>query len=160
MEVNINGIVGSASNIKASTNPPFTLDNFYEVYPQFGKNKEGNYAVPTIVSEMYLDMANSCIKESRWHNHWKFGMCLFIAHFCTLYLQGLADVNGGIAGIVEAGKAKGVDTSISVGDVSVSTDYSIVTSDLNGWNGWSLTTYGQQLITLGRLLGKGGMYVY
>lgn len=155
-----NGLISSAGNMKHGTNPPFTLENFYEVYPQFGQNAEGNYIVPKIVLEMYLDMANACIKESRWHRQWKYGMCLFIAHFCTIYLQGVADVNGGVKGILEAGKTRGLDTSISVGDVSISTDYSITMSNIEGWDGWSLSTYGQQLITLGKLVGKGGMYVY
>ncbi|MBY6846888.1 DUF4054 domain-containing protein, partial [Clostridium botulinum] len=84
----------------------------------------------------------------------------FIAHFCTLYLQGVADANGGVKGILEAGKAQGLDTSISVGDVSISTDYSITTTNIEGWNGWSLSAYGQQLISIGTLLGKGGMYVH
>lgn len=146
-------------NIKGGDNPVFTIENFYEVYPQFSKTKDGKNVVPEVVASMYLRMAHSCIKESRWSENWNFAMCLFIAHFCTLYLQGITDGNGGIEGIVEAGKAKGVDTSISVGDVSVTTDYS-TTSNLNGWTGWNLTTYGQQLITIGRLVGMGAMYVY
>lgn len=157
--MSMNGNIGGVSNIKTGSNPPFTLENFYEIYPQFGKDKDGKYVVPQIVADMYLEMAHACIKESRWHKQWKFGMCNYIAHFCTLYLQGIADVNGGVEGIVEAGKSRGLDTSISVGDVSVSTDYSITTSNINGWDGWKLTSYGQQLISVGRLLGKGGMYV-
>ncbi|RXI46085.1 DUF4054 domain-containing protein [Clostridium tetani] len=156
---NFNGIIGSASNIKAGTNLKFTLDDFYEVYPQFGKDSQDNYVVPKVVVEMYLDMSHACIKENRWHKQWKFGMCLFIAHFCTLYLQGIASADGGVKGILEAGKSKGLDTSISVGDVSVSTDYS-TTTNINGWTGWSLTSYGQQLISIGKLVGKGGMYIY
>ena len=155
-----NGIIGDASNIRAGDNPPFTLEDFYEVYPQFGKNSDGKYNVPTVVAEMYLDMANACIKENRWHRQWKFGMCLFIAHFSTLYLQGLADANGSVEGILKAGKTQGLDTSVSVGNVSVSTDYSITTTNINGWTGWGLSSYGQQLIAIGKLLGKGCMYVY
>lgn len=150
----LNGLIGSAGNMKPGTNPSFTLEDFNQVYPQFKET------VPLIVLEMYLDMANACIKESRWHKQWKYGMCLFIAHFCTLYLQGVADANGGVKGILEAGKAQGLDTSISVGDVSISTDYSITTTNIEGWNGWSLSAYGQQLISIGTLLGKGGMYVH
>lgn len=156
----LNEIIGGASNIKAGSNPPFTLEDFYSIYPQFGQNSEGNYIVPKMVLEMYLDMANACIKENRWHKQWKMGMCLFMAHFCTLYLQGVADANGSIKGIVEAGKAQGLDTSVSVGDVSVTTDYSITTTNINGWTGWSLTSYGQQLISIGKLVSKGGMYIY
>lgn len=158
---NFNGIIGSASNIKTGTNPPFTLENFYEIYPQFGLNTETNtYNVPQIVAQMYLDLANASIKQARWHNYWKVAMCFFIAHFCTLYLQGVADPESGAAGVLEAGKAKGLDTSVSVGSISVSTDYSLIANTVNGWASWQLTTYGQQLSTIGRLVGKGGMYVY
>ncbi len=157
---NFNGIVGDASNIKTGDNPPFTLKDFYSIYPQFGPDGQGNTLIPEFVIQMYLDLANNCIKESRWHSYWKVGMGFFIAHFCTLYLEGSADSNSGAAGILEAGKAKGLDTSVSVGSVSVSTDYSTIASGIDGWAGWKLTTYGQQLATIGRLLGKGGMYVY
>lgn len=155
------GIIGSASNIKTGANPPFTLEDFYEVYPQFGLNPETeSYNVPQIIVQMYLDLANACIKQSRWHSSWKIGMCFFIAHFCTLYLQSVADPESGAAGVLEAGKAKGLDTSVSVGSVSVSTDYSLIANSVNGWASWQLTTYGQQLSTIGKLVGKGGMYVY
>lgn len=157
----MHGIIGSASNIKTGTNPPFTLDDFYEVYPQFGFNSENNdYNIPQIVAQMYLDLANASIKQVRWHNYWKVAMCFFIAHFCTLYLQGVADPESGAAGVLEAGKAKGLDTSVSVGSVSVSTDYSLIANSINGWAGWQLTTYGQQLSAIGKLVCKGGMYVY
>lgn len=155
-----NSIISGASNIKTGTNPPFTLEDFYNVYPQFGPNKDGIYVVPELVMNMYLDLAHASVKENRWHSYWKVGMCFFIAHFCTLYLQGVANPESGAAGVLEAGKAKGLDTSISVGNVSVSTDYSTIASGIDGWAGWKLTTYGQQLATIGRLIGKGGMYVY
>lgn len=158
--MSVNEIIGGASNIKAGINPQFTLDNFYEVYPQFGPNKEGIYLVPQIISQMYLELANASIKEKRWHSYWKVGMCFFIAHFCTLYLQGIADPNSGAAAVLEGGKAKGLDTSISVGNVSVSTDYSAVANGIDGWASWKLTIYGQQLASIGKLLGKGGMYIY
>lgn len=153
------GIMNTASNLKTGTNPPFTLADFFKLYPQFGPDKDNNYIVPEIITQMYLDLANSCVKESRWHSYWKVGMGFFIAHFCTLYLQGVADPNSGAAAVLDAGKAKGLDTSISIGDVSVSTDYSVIASGIEGWAGWKLTTYGQQLATIGRLVGKGGMYI-
>lgn len=158
--MSINEIIGGASNIKTGTNPPFTLDDFFEIYPQFGKTDEGNYNVPLAVLEMYLDIADSCIKKTRWHSRWKIGMCLYIAHFCTLYLQSMADPNLGAQGIIEAGKSQGLDTSISVGDVSVSTDYSMATSNITGYTGWTLSTFGQQFISMARLVGKGGMYIH
>jgi hypothetical protein len=154
------GTIGNASNLKTGTNPPFTLDDFYLIYPQFGKDSNANYVVPQIIVQMYLDLANSCINETRWHSYWKVGMSFFIAHFCTLYLQGTANPESGAAGVLKAGQAQGLQSSVSVGDVSISTDYSIIASGIDGWAGWKLTSYGQQLASIGRLLGKGGMYVY
>lgn len=154
------GIISDASNIKTGLNPPFTLEDFFSVYPQYGPRKDNSYIVPEIVMDMYLKLADASVKESRWHTYWKTGMCFFIAHFCTLYLQGVADASSDAAAILDAGKAKGLDTSVSVGGVSVSTDYSTIANDLNGWAAWKLTIYGQQLATIAKMISKGGMYIY
>ncbi|MFP3391011.1 DUF4054 domain-containing protein [Brevibacillus sp. SIMBA_040] len=159
-KMDVNGIVGAASNIRTGSNPPFTFDDFIAIYPQFGPNTEGTLVVPQPVVQMYIDLANASIQEARWHAYWKVAMGWFIAHFCTLYLQGTADPDSGAAGVLKAGQMRGLTTSKSVGDVSVSTDYSLVAQDLEGWAAWKLTTYGQQLATIGRIVGKGGMYVY
>lgn len=154
------GILADASNLKTGTNPPFTLDDFYLMYPQFGKDSDNNYVVPVEVQEMYFELANACIKEARWHKTWKLAMGWFIAHFLTLYVQGMADPNSGAASVLKAGQAQGLQTSMSAGDVSISIDYSTITTGIDGWAGWKLTTYGQQLANIGRLIGKGGMYIY
>jgi hypothetical protein len=154
------GIIADASNIKTGTNPSFTLDDFYIMYPQFGKDTNNNYVIPQLMTQMYLDLAHSCVKETKWHKYWQIGMSLFIAHFCTLYLQGTADLNSGAGAVLKAGQAQGLQSSVSVGDVSISTDYSVIANGINGWAGWKLTSYGQQLAAIGRLIGKGNMYVY
>lgn len=154
------GIIANASNLKTGTNPPYVLTDFYNIYPQFGPARDGTYAVPQLVTQMYLDLANTCIKEARWHGFWKVGMSLFIAHFCTLYVQGVADPDSGAAGILKAGQSRGLETSVSVGDVSVSTDFSIIANGIDGWAEWKSTTYGLQLAGIGKRVGKGGMYVY
>lgn len=159
MFINPNKVFGGASNIKTGTNPPFTLEDFYKIYPQFGKDSEGKQVVDEEVIQMYLDFAHASVKQVRWHSSWRIGMSLFIAHFLTLHLQGMADSNSGAAAIIEAGKAKGLDTSMSVDGVSVSTDYSILASSVNGWASWKSTVYGQQLSSIGKLLGKGGMVI-
>ena len=109
---------------------------------------------------MYLEMANGCIKKERWHKSWKVAMCLYIAHYLTLYAQGVSNVEAGIHGISEAGKTKGIDTSVSVGDVSVTTDYSTtINTSSSSFTEWNTTIYGQQLAQLAKLYGKGGMMV-
>lgn len=149
----------AASNIKTGTNPTYVLDDFYSRYPQFGPATDGTYVIPQLMTQLYLDLADNCIKEARWHGYWKLGMSLFIAHFCTLYVQGIADPNSGAAGILKAGQARGLETSVSVGDVSVSTDFSIIASGIDSWANWITTSYGAQLAGIGKLLGKGGICI-
>jgi len=149
----------TASNIRTGENPPYTLTDFYSVYPQFGPATDLTYVVPQLMAQMYLDLANECIKETRWHSYWKVGMSLFIAHFCTLYVRGIADPNSGAAGILKAGQLVGLETSVSVGDVSVSTDYSLIANGLEAWASWMSTSFGQQFAGIGKMMGKGGMVV-
>ena len=88
-------------------------------------------------------------------------MGLFIAHWLTLYLQGrVPGTNSSVETIVNAGLAKGVQTSKSAGDLSVSYDFSQVASDFNGWGTYKLTVYGQQFVTIARLVSLGGMTVW
>lgn len=157
--MSINGIIGGASNIKTGTNPPFTLEDFYLMYPQFGPDDSGNYVIPQSVAQMYLDLADASIKEVRWHSRWRIGMALFTAHFCHLHMQSTADPNSGAAGILEAGQARGLDTSMSVDGVSVTTDYGAIADSVSGWASWRSTAYGQQLASMGKLIAKGGIFV-
>ena len=152
-------IASGASNLRTGDNPPFTKEDLYAMYPQFGADSEGNRVVPEAMIEMYIEVADSLIKEARYHKSWKLCMCLCIAHFLTLYIQGLSDADSGTEGILKAGTVRGLDTSVSVGDVSVSTDYSLTVSNISGYEGWKLTSYGQQLITFAKMYGKGGMMI-
>ncbi|WNF07262.1 DUF4054 domain-containing protein [Brevibacillus borstelensis] len=160
INTSVSNIIGIASNIRTGSNPPFTYDDFIAIYTQFGPDANGKTVVPQEIVQMYIDLANACIQEARWHAYWKVAMGWFVAHFLTLYVQGTADPNSGAAGVLKAGESRGLVASKSVGDVSVSRDYSTIAGDLDGWAAWKLTTYGQQLATIGRIVGKGGMYVY
>lgn len=159
-EIYASQIISNASNIKSGDNPSFTLTDLYIQYPQFGQDSNGNYIVPQEVQTLYLNLAHASIKEARWHTSWELAMGWFIAHFLTLYIRGMADPNSGAAGVLQAGQAKGLDVSKSVGDVSVSTDYSLIASGIDGWANWLLTSYGTQLATIGKFMGKGGMVVH
>lgn len=59
--------------------------------------------------------------------------------------------------IAAAGLAGGIQTSKSVGDVSVS--YQVLTA-LEDWGAWNLTKYGQLLATQARVIGSGPMIIY
>lgn len=148
-------VVEKASNIQSSLkNPPFSKDEFLAFYPQFtGK-------VPDIVLEAYIGMANACLSIERWNEQWQVGMSLYVAHFITLYLTTMDDPTAPASKVIAASKgAMGIPASKSVGDVSISYDYSYL-STVSSWSSWLTTTYGQQFVTLAKLMGKGGMYVY
>ncbi len=147
--------ISNATGIRDGVNPPFTLEDFKEIYPQFVGE-----AVPDVVLEMYLELAHSAIKEARWHSYWKMAMGLFIAHFATLWAMGTAQPNSTAADVVSAGEARGLVASKSVGGVSISVDYNTIISGLNAWAAWNATQYGTQLATLAKMVGKGGMQIW
>jgi hypothetical protein len=61
------------------------------------------------------------------------------------------------AQIAAQGLAFGIQTSKSVGDVSVS--YQVLTA-LEDWASWNLTIYGQELATMARVIGSGPMLLW
>ncbi len=135
---------------KGGENPPFILTDFFRIYPQF------QAALPEEIIQMYLDFAHHCIRYSRWKNGFQIGIGLFVAHFCTLYLQSFSDSSA--QSVINAGQSKGLVTSKTVDGVSVSYDYATALQDLSEWGGWTMTTYGTQLVMLAKLYGK-GMFV-
>lgn len=116
--------------------------------------------IPVFIINMYIGLANNCVRQARWRSYWVVGMGWFIAHFLTLYLQSTTSATSPASKVIAAGQARGLTTSKSVGDVSGGYDYNLIGQDLNGWAAWKLTVYGQQLATIGKLVGKGNMYVY
>lgn len=106
----------------------------------------------------YIDLAQSVVKEARWHSYWREGMRLFIAHFVTLYLQTPQD-DPTRTQLLNAGTKQGIANNKSVGAVSVGLDNSQTLGDLVGWGTWKSTAYGSQFVTLARMLGKGGMFI-
>ena len=146
-------LISEAANIRFGTNEVYTINDFAGVYPQLADN------VPLAALQMYINLASSCLSQERWCDMWQVGMSLFVAHFATLYLQStsLAD-SPTAAQVANAGVSKGILVSKSVGDVSSS--YQSIVSDINGWAAWKLTSFGQQLITMARLVGMGGSYIW
>lgn len=161
--VDVFGIIAGASNIRTGTNPPYTSADFLTAYPQFGKVDEttGQPIIPTTILEAWVNMANASLSKARYHDAWELCMGLFIAHFLTLYLQSAASPDDPTAKIINAGLAKGLVSSKSAGDLSISYDFSIVSGqDFAGWGTYKLTAYGQQFITLARIYAMGGMVVW
>lgn len=148
-------VITSASNIRYGDNPAYTLDNFYEFYPQFRN------MVPDIVANSFLELANNSLQYRRYFGQWKFCMGLFIAHFLTLYLETMSDNDTPSADeVISSAAVRGIVTSESVSGVSYSQDVSTITNDLDGWAQWKLTKYGVQFASIAKLMGKGGMLVW
>ena len=146
-------LIADASNIKIGENPEYTLANFYAFYPQFENQ------VPETVIQSFINLAQANINKERWHDSWSFGMALFIAHFLTLYVKTCGTDDNPDTNLL-SGNVRGIQTSKSVDGVSISYDVSSVLTELDGWGSYKLTEYGIQLLTMARLLGKGGMYVF
>lgn len=156
-------IAAAASNIRTGGNPSYSLaTDFFPSYPQFGpKGTAPNqtYLVLPVVMQMYCDLAYASLSYNRWHEAWNVAMGWFIAHFLTLYLQSMASAASAAAQVIAAGQSRGLVASKTVGDVSVSYDYNSIAQDLDGWAAWKLTTFGVQLATFAKRIGRGGMYV-
>lgn len=122
-------------------------------------DSSSNPLVPLFWLQAYLGMAMTVINEARFKSYWPLAMSCFIGHFCTLYLMSVAQGAGSSAAkVIANAQARGLDTSVSA-DVSVSTDYATVCKGIEGWGSFLLTMFGQQLATLGQMVGRGGMYV-
>jgi hypothetical protein len=147
-------IIAGAANIPTGTNPPFASDDFLTFYPQFADK------VPDPVLAQFITMANATVLQARWNENWSFGMCLFVAHFVTLYMQTMTGGNATAAQVIEAAQLRGLITSEAAGDVNYSQDFSLLIEGLNGWAGWKSTQYGIQFAQLGKMMGKGGIGVW
>lgn len=114
--------------------------------------------VPMYVLQLYVNLASASLVQARWLDSWPIGMSLFIAHFCTLYLQSDGDLYSTPGQAAVAGLSRGIATSKSAGDVSVG--YTPVTPGIDTWGAWNLTSYGQQFATMAVAIGSGPMWIY
>lgn len=150
------GDIGTSSNILKGKNPPFSIEEFYAFYPQF----QGLDELPDQIVWMYICFANEVINIERWGAQWKLGMCLFVAHFCSVYLMSYTDTNSAAAAVIAAAQSKGLISSKSVGDVSVSYDFSLAMQDVDRWGQFNLTIFGNQFVHLAKMMSKGPMFVW
>lgn len=155
-DMDVFGIIAGASNIRTGGDSEYTTAMFLEAYPQFS-NAE---IVPLVVVNAWVKIAKASIHKNRYHDAWEVAMGLFIAHWLMLFVQGAAKEDDPVQKVINAGLAKGLQTSKSAGDLSVSYDFSSITSDFNGWGTYKLTIYGQQFVTLARIYSIGGMCVW
>lgn len=151
----INGILGQASNIKpAGINPPYTKEDFLGYYPQF----EG--LVPDATLQMYVDLGRAVVNIKRFGTMWTTAIGLFIAHFCTLYMQSMKDAGADAQSVLSVSASGGMITSESADGLSYSRDLGSVVNDLGGWGAFKMSTFGIQFATLAKLCSRGGMLVW
>ena len=154
-DMDVFGIIAAASNIRTGGNPEYTVEDFLAAYPQFGGG-----AVPDTMVKAWVNMARASIHKNRYHDAWEICMGLYIAHWLTFYLQMAASADDPLQKKIAAGLAKGLQSSKSAGDISVSYDFGSVNEDFAGWGAYKLTSYGQQFVTLARMYAIGGMVVW
>lgn len=151
----INGILGQAANVKPTEgNPSYTVDDFLALYTQF------KGLIPDAAISQYVDMANACVNKKRYGAMWKTAIGLFTAHFCALHLQSQKEAGSDASSVLAAAMNAGLLSSESADGVSYSKEIGSITSDLSGWAGFKLTSYGVQFATIAKMAGKGGMYVW
>lgn len=148
-------ILAQASNIKINDTREYTVEKFLSVYPQFGGDM-----VPRPMIEGYAKLASQIISPKRYGAYWEMASGLFVAHFCTLFLQSMKPEGATALAVLSAAATAGVVTSESADGVSHSMDTGSLMSDLNGWAAFKLTTFGVQFATIAKMVGKGGMYVW
>jgi hypothetical protein len=153
-------LINNASNLRIGDNPTYTLSDFVAMYPQFSTPSAGSPIITDAILNSFISLANASIQYNRWHEMWNIAMGWFVAHFATIYLQGIASPTSGAGKIIAVAQAKGFIKAKVVGDVSLEIDYNDIGKDLEGWASWTTTIYGQQLATMGKLIGKGGSYIY
>jgi hypothetical protein len=139
----------AATVIKPSvrrTNPVFSKEIFYIYMPAmqaFVETEQG-----TLVYTEYVKIANSRCFKVMWGDEWNEGMSLLVAHFLTLWAERAAATNTSmsktVAGIAGMGRPRGVQTSISAGELSKSWDFSLTTLPTEKDNAfYNKTSFGQ-----------------
>lgn len=127
-------------------NPEFSKEIFFVYMPamqQFVETPQG-----TAVFNEYRKIANGRVFKMSWGDEWEEGMSLLIAHFITLWAQRASTMGSSmsksIGGIAAMGAPKGVQTSISVGELSKSWDFGLTTLPTDKENAfYNKTEFGQ-----------------
>ena len=162
LDYSLSALAAAASNLRFGTNPAYAIADFLAVYPQFGSVDDqgaftgiGNLSQGAL--QIFVNLASASLSQDRWQDSWTFAMALFVAHYATLHLKATEGAAGNARQIAQAGLAKGVQVSKSA---DLSTGYQAITSGWESWGQWNLTMYGQQLIGMARLIGKGPMLIW
>lgn len=140
----------------------YTAAMFLEDFPQFTKkvseDSEQVSLVPDAMLGLFINQANDSVLPTRWGGMWRYAAGLYTAHFSALHLQTYAEASASASQAAAGAQLVGAVKSAAMGDTSISYDNSAITAGTEKWGAWNGTQYGQQLVTLARLVGMGGMY--
>ena len=163
------GVIAAAANLPAPGEKGiYTAEMFLTDFPQFTKKvmpteeeevPQKESLVPSAMLELFIGNANSSILPSRYCDMWRYAAGLYVAHFCTLYLKTYSDGSASAAQAAAKGQQTGLVREAAMGDTTISYDNTAVTEATAKWGSWNATQYGQQLISMARMIGMGGMYV-
>ena len=169
----LNDLFSGASRIILTDNPEYTLEMYRSDFPQIGKfisDEEADGLVPAPLFNLFLSMANACIKYDRYKTSWRYLMGLYISHFIVLWAMSADSSFDFTSSTTPKDKAAfrsafknalptAFPTSKTVDGLSISYDFQTLESEFAGYGTYRLTPYGQQLITLSKLYGMGGLWV-
>lgn len=128
------------------TNPEFTSTIFTVYMPAMADFIATDQGLAVYTE--YVKIANSRCFKSMWGDEWNEGMSLLIAHFLALWAERAqtqdTSMSKTVSGIAGMGRPKGVQTSISAGELSKSYDFSLTTLPTEKENAfYNKTTFGQ-----------------
>lgn len=153
-----------SSNVILTDNPEYTLEMFQKAFKNFcieggtTEPTDGSDYIPVEVFNLFVGMAQSSIKKDRYFSTWEYLMGLYVAHNLFLYLKA-SQGEPGAASALASSLPFGIASSKSVDGLSISYDFMGSQEDYLGYGTWKLSIYGQQLITLTKIYGHGGMWV-
>lgn len=120
---------------------------------------EPSSLVPEAMLGLFISQANDSVLPSRWGSMWRYAAGLYVAHFSAMYLKTWSDGSASAAGVAASAGQPGAVKQATMGDTSISYDNAAVTAGTEKWGAWNSTQYGQQLVTMARMAGMGGVYV-
>ena len=145
----------------------YTAEMFLVDFPQFTElplsdedmSEVRKSLLPEGMLQFFVKNANCSILPSCWQEMWRYAAGLYVAHFAAQYLKSYSAGSVGAGQAAFKGQASGAVKSATMGDTSISYDNTAITAGMEKWGAWNATQYGQQLVTMARLVGMGGMYV-
>ena len=157
-----NGVLQAAANMPVQgERGTYTRQMFAGDFPQFlkaGKDPQ-ECLVPEGIFELFVENANQSILPSRYGTIWRYAAGLYVAHFCTLYLKTYSEGSTSAAQVAAKGQQTVLVKEATMGDTTISYDNEAVNTAMAKWGSWNATQYGQQLVTMARMIGMGGSYV-